>query len=126
MDEYDYDENDRGNYIDYGDLSEEKRKALYEEFLKAYPEEKRLSRMFRFAPIAFAVLVVAFVIASVVLYFASGIDIPLIVMMGLTFLSLLAFIIFKIRLDKIRLAHSGRYAAWLRDVKHVIAELKEK
>ena len=36
-------ENKNYNYIDYNDLSEEKRKALYEEFLNAYPEEKKLS-----------------------------------------------------------------------------------
>lgn len=126
MNGYDNEDNGRGNYIDYTDLSEDKRKALYEEFLKAYPDEKRLSRTLRIAPIAFAAVVIAFVIASIVLYFVSGIDIPMLVMMGMTFLSLLAFIIFKVRLDKIRLAHSARYAAWLLDVKHVVAELKEK
>ncbi len=117
---------DGGNYIDYNDLSEDKRKALYAEFLSAYPEEKKLSRVFRFAPVGFAAVVMAFAIASLVVYFVSGLTVPFIILMSATALSLLVFIIFKARLDKVRFAHSARYSAWLLDVKHIVAELKEK
>ena len=106
--------NGNGNYIDYNDLSAEKRKALYDEYLSSYPDEKRLSLIFRFAPLAFAAVIMALAIASLVIYFVGGLGVPFIIMMG----------VFKIRLDKIRYAHSARYASWLRDVKHVIAELK--
>ncbi len=116
--------NGNGNYIDYNDLSAEKRKALYDEYLSSYPDEKRLSLIFRFAPLAFAAVIMALAIASLVIYFVGGLGVPFIIMMGATLVALLIFIVFKIRLDKIRYAHSARYASWLRDVKHVIAELK--
>ena len=113
------------DYIDYNELSEEKKKALYEEFLSAYAEERKLSRVFRFAPLGFGAGIIALVVASLVLYFLSGIGIAFIIMLSATLVALLIFIIFKIKLDKVRFAHSARYAAWLRDVKHVIAELKQ-
>ena len=116
--------NGNENYIDYNELSEEKKKALYEEFLASYAEEKRLSRIFRFAPLAFAAVIMILAVASLVGYFAAGIGVTFIVVLAATLAALLVFVIFKIRLDKIRLAHSARYAAWLRDVKHVIAELR--
>lgn len=115
--------NENNNYIDYNDLSEEKRKALYEEFLNAYPEEKKLSLVFRFAPLGFAAIIIALVIASLVLYFINGIGVPFIVMLSVMLVALLAFIIFRVKLDKVRYEHSARYSAWLLDVKHVVAEL---
>ena len=92
--------NGNENYIDYNELSEEKKKALYEEFLASYAEEKRLSRIFRFAPLAFAAVIMILAVASLVVYFAAGIGVTVIAALAAPPAAPLLFVVFKIRLGK--------------------------
>ena len=113
------------SYIDYFELSKEKRKELYNEFVSAYAEEKRISLMLRLVPVFFAVAVVMLVLASVIVLLTGGFELPFIIFVCAIVVMMAAFVIVKLRLDKVRHAHAARYAEWLRDVKHVIAELKD-
>ena len=113
------------SYIDYFELSKEKQKELYNEFISAYAEEKRISLMLRLIPLFFAVAVLLLVAASVIVLLTDGFELPFIVFVCTIVAVMAIFVIVKLRLDKVRHAHAARYAEWLRDVKHVIAELKD-
>ena len=121
-------QNDNENnfsYIDYFELSKEKQKELYNEFISAYAEEKRISLMLRLIPLFFAVAVLLLVVASVIVLLTDGFELPFIVFVCTIVAVMAIFVIVKFRLDKTRHAQAARYAEWLRDVKHVIAELKD-
>lgn len=113
------------SYIDYFELSKEKRKELYAEFLSAYAEEKRISISLRLIPLFFAAALVMLVLASIIVLLTDGLELPFIIFVCAIAIMMTVFVIVKIRLDKVRRAHSARFAEWLRDAKHVIAELKD-
>lgn len=118
-------DNNEISYIDYFELSKEKRKELYNEYLAAYADEKRLSFALRLIPIFFAAAIAMLVVASIIVLLAGGFELPFIIFVCAIAVAMTVFVIVKLRLDKIRRAHAARYAEWLRDAKRVIAELKD-
>ena len=113
-------------YTDFNDLPEETKKALYSEWLKGHPAEKRTNRLCRFVPLAFAVLAAIFLIASAVVAIVVGFDIPCIILLVVAIIALVVFVVFNEYASRIIYDQSIRYAAWLKKEKRVVAEIKPR
>lgn len=117
---------DTSIYIEYTELSKQKQRELYKEYLAADAAEKRLSLWFMLTPAVFGAGILALMIAALVVFFTQGLDLPFIILIVSACVALLFYVIVNIRFDKIRYEHELRFSLWLKTEKHVIAEVKKK
>ena len=113
-------------YTDYFDLTEEKKKALYDEYLKSDASERKLSLIMKFAPLALYAVIVGLIIASLVISIAVGAGVTLIILLATLAVVIGALIILQVKLTKVRRSVAERYSVWLKTQKRIIAELKDK
>ena len=113
-------------YTDYFDLTEEKKKALYDEYLKSDASERNLSLIMKFAPLALYAVIVGRIIASLVISIAVGAGVTLIILLATLAVVIGELIILQVKLTKVRRSVAERYSVWLKTQKRIIAELKDK
>lgn len=113
-------------YTDFSVLPEETKKALFSEWLKKHPAENKLRRIYRLAPLIFAILTAAFVIASGVATLAYVFNITSIILLVCGIVTLALCVIFNERAARMQYDQSVRYAAWLKSEKNILAEIKPR
>lgn len=113
-------------YVDFNELPDETKKALWAEWIKKYPQEDRMRKIARFAPLIFAVITALFIIASAIVAIANGFDISCIVLLSCGVVSLVMCVILNEWGARLLYDQSARYADWLKNEKNIRAELKPK
>lgn len=115
---------DTSIYINYEDLTDERRQELYREFLQTSSEEKRLAKLFFILPLAFSCVLAALFLTAIIYSIVKGIGIFTVIIMITLAVVLVCFIVANMLIDKTKKLHQLRYKTWLKTEKRILLTLK--